>query len=156
MGQVLAALKGSFTRMSMHKYASNVVEKGLRFGTQAEREGIITEILDGKSFSLDAEMGQGDVARSLQGVAVSPLVAIMVHPYGNYVVQRMVEYGSPSQQERIVAKIAMLEGGLEKGKFGKHLLHAIEGHPVAATPIDTVLLDAPPRGHTADSIVTAH
>lgn len=171
---VIAGLQGGFTRMSMHKYASNVVEKSLRFGTQAEREGIIAEILNGDSFTLDQEMGEGEVAQSLQGVAVSPLVAIMVHPYGNYVVQRMVEYGSQSQQERIVSKISMLEGGLEKGKFGKHILSAVDiqrgcHHTAAAdsgvlqerelrscSPISEIILDAPPGSRTADGIVTAH
>lgn len=123
---VMRALVGSFTRMSMQKYASNVVEKSLRFGTQEEREWIISEIIDGSSFTLDDEMGEGDVAQSLQGVAVSPLIAIMVHPYGNYVVQRMIEYGSSTQQERIVSRVNLIEAGLEKGKFGKHILGALK------------------------------
>jgi len=123
---VMRALVGSFTRMSMQKYASNVVEKSLRFGTQEEREWIISEIIDGKSFTLDDEMGEGDVAQSLQGVAVSPLIAIMVHPYGNYVVQRMIEYGSTAQQERIISRVNLIEAGLEKGKFGKHIIGALK------------------------------
>jgi hypothetical protein len=132
-GEVLQSLRGGFVRMSMQKYASNVVEKSLRFGTKEEREGIIAEIIDGESFTLDKEMGSGDLALPLHGTAVSPLVAIMVHPYGNYVVQRMVEYSRGAQLERIVAKIAMLEGGLEKGKFGKHILANLQEQRGQAT-----------------------
>ena len=61
------------------------------------------------------------------GVAVSPLVAIMVHPYGNYVVQRMIQFGSPAQTDRIVGKIKELASvGLERGKFGKHILASLD------------------------------
>lgn len=122
----ITALFGSFTSMSMRKFASNVVETTLRVATAEERVQIISEVLDGASFTLDKELGDSKEAEGLRGVAVSPLVAIMVHPYGNYVVQRMLEYGSPEQQDKIVGRITALAAGLEKGKFGKYLLASVQ------------------------------
>merc|ERR1711924_17813 len=90
-----------------------------------EREGLISEILDGASFTLDHTLGDCEEAKGLRGVRVSPLVAIMVHPYGNYVVQRMLEYGSCVQRQRIVARVKELATGLEKGRFGKHILASL-------------------------------
>lgn len=123
---VISTLSGHYVSMSMQKFASNVVERVLRVATVEQRVHIISEILDGKSFTLDHELGDGEEAQGLRGVAVSPLVAIMVHPYGNYVVQRMMEYGSPEQQLKIVGRVKELAAGLERGKFGKHILASLE------------------------------
>lgn len=137
---LIAVFAGHWTEMSMQKFASNVVEKCLSVGSAPERQAIIAEVLDGPTICLDNRLGEGEEAQALRGVAVSPLIAIMVHPYGNYVVQRMIEFGTSSQAERIVARIKELATGLERGKFGKHMLASIED--LVALPIPQLAFDA--------------
>ncbi|RWA09870.1 hypothetical protein EKO27_g5237 [Xylaria grammica] len=60
--------------LSKHKYASNIVEKCIQFGTTDERNAICAK--------LTAQNGDG----------TNPLPVSMKDQYGNYVVQKMVEY----------------------------------------------------------------
>jgi len=125
---IVKALGGHFTQMSMEKFASNTVEKCLKLATPAERESIISEILEGESFTMGSALGDGEEAQALRTVAVSPLVAIMVHPYGNYVVQRMLEYGNDEQKQLITARVNEFgPTALQSGKFSKHTLNAVSG-----------------------------
>jgi len=43
--QIISKLVGKIVQLSQHKYASNVVEKGLEYGDTAERELLIEEII---------------------------------------------------------------------------------------------------------------
>lgn len=55
---------------SKHKFASNVVERCIRFGTEDNRRTIVKTITD------------------LDENGISPLHALMQHEYGNYVIRR--------------------------------------------------------------------
>lgn len=43
--QIISQLTGKIVQMSQHKYASNVVEKCLEYGSAADREYLIEEII---------------------------------------------------------------------------------------------------------------
>lgn len=45
---VVSKIKGQVLLLSQHKFASNVVEKCVEFGTPSERSQILDEILNGK------------------------------------------------------------------------------------------------------------
>jgi len=45
---IVAKMKGQILPLSQHKFASNVIEKCVEFGTAQERAAILKEILDGK------------------------------------------------------------------------------------------------------------
>lgn len=64
---------GHIAEMSTHKYSSNVVEKCLQYGTPAQRDQIVSEVISGPS---------GD-----------HLQVMMKDQFGNYVVQKVLEVG---------------------------------------------------------------
>merc|ERR1712070_2761 len=124
-------VQANVVNMSLQKFASNTVEKCLTLAPKEECHAIIAEILQGEAFSLGKALGEDDEADKLRGVKVSPLVAIMVHPFGNYVVQRMLECGSLEQQEDISSRVAEYGAGLVDGKFSKHALASLLAHSEA-------------------------
>ncbi|RLM68986.1 hypothetical protein C2845_PM17G15260 [Panicum miliaceum] len=67
---------GRVVSMSYHKYASNVIEACLSFGSREDRRLITREIIDGN--------GGGGGGQPHQ------LVDMMINPYANYVIQKMV------------------------------------------------------------------
>lgn len=69
--RVISIVVTKVVNFSKHKFASNVVEKSIEFGTQEDRDGIY-EILTG----LD-ENGE------------SPLAGLMRDQYGNYVIRKL-------------------------------------------------------------------
>merc|ERR1712167_386745 len=125
--KILDQLEGHHVALSMEKFASNAVEASLIHGSASQRAKIISEILDGAH--LDASTAVADEVKELDlSVAdglVAPLVAIMLHRYGNYVVQRAVEYGSDTQREYIVETVKALQGSLSNCKYGKHILASL-------------------------------
>ncbi|KAI0537326.1 ARM repeat-containing protein [Xylaria digitata] len=73
--------------LSKHKYASNVVEKCIQFGTVDERNAILAK--------LTAQSGDG----------TNPLQVLMKDQFGNYVLQKMVEYLQEPEKTAFVSEI---------------------------------------------------
>lgn len=71
----MKSIKGKVVDLSIHKFASNVVEKCLQHGGDRDRAEVIDEILE--STSQDDENGS-----SFNGV----LQKMMKDRYGNYVI----------------------------------------------------------------------
>ena len=107
--RVYTVMKGHVLTMSMHKFASNVVEKVLQHGAQTHREVVHEEIL-----------------RSTSGEQDSPIVQMMKDQYGNYVVQKMLEYSSDTERDKIVTCIKENSAQLKTGTYGKHLITRLE------------------------------
>ena len=68
--------------MSIHKFASNVIEKCLYNGTQEQKIEMINELF------IKGENGY------------DPLISLTRDKFGNYVVQKMIEY-APEKQRKI-------------------------------------------------------
>ncbi len=77
---------------SQHKFASNVVEKCLQFGTLKERAYIIDHV-----FTENAP-GMRDGQKNI-------LQTMVCDPYANYVVQKMLDVATPEQHCAIIAEI---------------------------------------------------
>jgi hypothetical protein len=85
---LVAAFRGRFYEFSMHKFASNVIEKCIRGANRAEQIAIFAEII--------GEEGRYEERR----------IATMVgDQFGNYVMQRIIEYGTEGQQNAIYAVV---------------------------------------------------
>lgn len=93
--------------MSQQKFASNVVEKCLTFGSTEERELLVNEML-----------GTTDENE--------PLQAMMKDQFANYVVQKMLETCSDQQREHILARIKVHLNALKKYTYGKHIVARVE------------------------------
>lgn len=101
--KVIEVVKGQVLTLSKHKFASNVVEKCIAFGTIEERHDLIEEAL------VPGSDGQSGIA------------SLMKDQYGNYVLQKMLEVGDEGQRNELAQKIKPLLDTLKKFSYGKHL-----------------------------------
>jgi len=102
--EVVRQLQGKIVKFSQHKFASNVVEQCVEFGTQESRQWIIDEIL--------AEEGALEI--------------MMKHQYANYVIQKIIDVCTPSQRDLLVKHINPHVNSLKKITYGKHIINKLE------------------------------
>jgi RNA-binding protein of the Puf family, translational repressor len=111
--EILKVVLGSVVNFSKHKFASNVIEKCIKFGTVNQRRRILHEILLGNE-DLTIELVDDE----------SPLALMMKDQYANYVIQKLVEgFDAKSDEKRIlVVKLRQyLKQISSKNSYGKHL-----------------------------------
>jgi hypothetical protein len=89
--------------LSKHKFASNVVEKCVAYGSFSDRQHIIDEIMEVNTDSS------------------SPLLAMMKDGFGNYVIQKLLDVTEGEQRSQLVAKIKPQLLALKRYTYGKHL-----------------------------------
>ena len=106
--EIFEALKGKIFEMSIHKFASNVIEKCLHFGNKEQRDNIIDEIL----------LIDDSVHNSLLG--------LVKDKFGNYVVQKMIEYSDQEKKEVIIKRIISSQALKKRDGFSKHVINFIE------------------------------
>ncbi|CAN4126634.1 unnamed protein product [Withania somnifera] len=104
---IIGKLTGQIVKMSQHKYASNVVEKCFIFATPEERQILVAEIL-------------GSTPEN------EPLQAMMKDPFGNYVVQKVLETCDDQSRELILSRIRVHLTALKKYTYGKHIVSLVE------------------------------
>ena len=107
--EIYEALKGRILEMSIHKFASNVIERCLHYGTKDQKEDIINEIIAPKDENNH-----------------DPLVILVKDKFGNYVIQKMIEYAEQEQKEKIIKKIISNDSLKKKDNYAKHVLSYIE------------------------------
>ncbi|XP_059307555.1 pumilio homolog 4-like [Lycium ferocissimum] len=104
---IICKLTGQIVKMSQHKYASNVVEKCLIFATPEQRQILVNEML-------------GSTQEN------EPLQAMMKDPFGNYVVQKVLETCDDQSRELILSRIRIHLTALKKFTYGKHIVSRVE------------------------------
>ncbi|KAF9598219.1 hypothetical protein IFM89_025920 [Coptis chinensis] len=104
---IIGKLAGQIVKMSQQKFASNVVEKCLTFGGSEERQLLVNEMLG----STDEN---------------EPLQVMMKDPYGNYVVQKVLETCDNQSRELILSRIKVHLTALKKYTYGKHIVARVE------------------------------
>ena len=88
----------------MHEYANKSIITATEKGTPVQRKNIIDEIVD-----------KNDKGR---------LINLTKHPYGNFVVQKILKYGDEETRLYII-KIIYSVSNIEKDKYGKHIMKKI-------------------------------
>ncbi|KAF9201878.1 mRNA binding protein puf3 [Haplosporangium sp. Z 27] len=106
---VISKVLGQVLTLSKHKFASNVVEKCVAFGSKTDRQKLIEEVIVSKSDGTP-----------------SPLVLMMKDQFANYVVQKMLDVVDGEQRDVLVAKIKPHLQSLKKYTYGKHLITKVE------------------------------
>ena len=101
-------LKGNIYDFSIHKYASNVVERALTFGNEKQRQSIINEIIE-----------QDDQENEC-------ILSMVKDKFGNYVVQKLIEYSDSKTQKNIIDRIITSQSLKKKDGFSKHVINFIE------------------------------
>lgn len=104
---IISKLTGQIVKMSQQKFASNVVEKCLTFGGPEERQLLVTEMLG----STDEN---------------EPLQIMMKDPFGNYVVQKVIETCDDQTRELILSRIKVHLNTLKRYTYGKHIVSRVE------------------------------
>lgn len=106
---LIKAFTGHFYDFSIHKFASNVIEKCIRGAAQEEREKIFQEIMGDEShFEYERIMGMiGD-------------------QFGNYVIQRIIEYGTQSQQTAVYEVVYENYEELYTKPYAKHVISRLQ------------------------------
>lgn len=103
---------GRVVGMSYHKFASNVVEKCLAFGSQEDRRLIADEIVAG---------GGGGQQQHLDH-----LVDMMINPYANFVIQKMVVTAEERQVRLLLEVASSNAASLARYAHGRHVIDAME------------------------------
>ncbi|KAH0793698.1 Pumilio-family RNA binding repeat containing protein [Histomonas meleagridis] len=102
---LLEKFAGAFYQFSIHKFASNVIEKCIRRANSQQRNEIFNEII-GHEDEYEEER-----------------IAKMVgDQFGNYVIQRIIEFGSESQQSAIYNVVYENYDELVKRSYSKHVI----------------------------------
>jgi len=101
---VIAKMRGQILSMSQHKFASNVVEKCVQYGSRKDRSLILDEILS-----------END-----------SLFIMMKDPYANYVVQKIFDVVDDRQRAILIQRIKPHISSLKKFTFGKHIISRLE------------------------------
>ncbi|KAI8598011.1 armadillo-type protein [Dissophora ornata] len=117
---VISQVMGQVLPLSKHKFASNVVEKCVAFGSKSERQKLIEEVIVVKP----------------DGTA--PLVLMMKDQFANYVVQKMLDVVDGEQRDVLVARIKPHLQSLKKYTYGKHLISKVEKLMAAQWPRSTM------------------
>lgn len=108
---IINKIKGQVLPLSKHKFASNVVEKCVDFGSKEERQELIEEVLQ------------------LRPDGSSPLATMMKDQYANYVVQKMLDIVDEEQKNILLSRIKPHLQSLKRFTYGRHLLlskHCVE------------------------------
>ena len=108
LDSIYEGLKGNIYDFSIHKYASNVVERALTFGNEAQRQNIINEIIE-----------QDDQMKEC-------LLSMVKDKFGNYVVQKIIEYSDAETRKNIISRIISSQSLKKKDGFSKHVINFIE------------------------------
>jgi hypothetical protein len=107
--RLIAAFTGRFYQLSMHKFASNVIEKCIRRASAAQRQGIFGEIIGAQ--------GRWETARILRMAG---------DQFGNYVIQRIIEFGSDLQQTAIYHVVYQNYDELAEEGYARHVISRLE------------------------------
>ena len=106
---LINAFKGHFYEFSIHKFASNVIEKCIRGATPQERDEIFSEVI-----------GFGDRFEKKR------ILKMVGDQFGNYVIQRIIEFGSDSQRDAIYDVVYYNYDLLYSNNYAKHVITKLE------------------------------
>jgi len=101
--KIINGVFGQVLELSKHKFASNVVEKCVAYGSYQDRQRIIDEITE------------------VHPDNSSPLLAMMKDGFGNYVIQKLLDVTEGEQRAQMVAKVKPQLLALKRYTYGKHL-----------------------------------
>ncbi|KAH0790061.1 Pumilio-family RNA binding repeat containing protein [Histomonas meleagridis] len=105
---LINSFKGHFYEFSIHKFASNVIEKCIRAATRNGQHAIFEEIIgDEQHFNEDR------------------ILRLINDQFGNYVIQRIIEYGSESQKNEICEVVYDNYDNLD-GSYARHVISKLE------------------------------
>lgn len=101
--QVIQLVLQKLLFYSKHKFASNVVEKSIEFGTAENRKAITTQLM------------------ALHSDGTSPLQHMMKDQFGNYVIQKLIQHLEGPDRDALVEEMKPHFAGLKKLSTGRQI-----------------------------------
>mmetsp|Transcript_29180 Transcript_29180/g.53283 ORF Transcript_29180/g.53283 Transcript_29180/m.53283 type:complete len:628 (+) Transcript_29180:102-1985(+) len=114
--KIIVQVTTNLLEFSKNKHSSNVVEKCFEFATCGEHSA---QLVEERAALVDAVLG-------LPGDPASPICQMMSDKFGNYIVQRVIEYCKGPEKERLKQQIVSQEAALRNNPNGKHILIAVQ------------------------------
>lgn len=102
--KIVGAFSTHFLSFSCHKFASNVVEKCVIYGTPSDRSVVLAEVL----------------------ASPETTETMLRDQYANYVIQKMLDVLTGEQREQLLRAIQPHLGTLRRYTFGKHILAKVD------------------------------
>ena len=106
--KIYDGIQGKIFDYSIHKFASNVVEKCLSLGNKFQTQRIVNEIIEQDNKTNNA------------------LLTLVKDKYGNYVIQKMIEVADMESKEILVKRITSSQILKKRDGFSKHVMGMIE------------------------------
>lgn len=141
--RIVELIRGRVAELSVHKFASNVVEKAVANATRAERQALINEVLeDNRDLAESSSISNGLRPRSGEFPALSSsseggastddnargstLCMMMKDQFANYVVQKMLDVAEQPIRKELMNQIRPHLSSLRKYTYGKHIINKME------------------------------
>ena len=120
---IIDNIKGRLLALAQHKFASNVIERALDFGSASEKRALVDEIVNPSVAMFRAFQGMPDES---SGGPVTPLQILMRDQFGNYVVQKLMDIADDAQRMHILEMLRAYAPVLRRYTYGKHILARME------------------------------
>jgi hypothetical protein len=108
---LIRGFAGCFYRFSIHKFASNVIERCIRRASDRQRDSIFEEIVGTE------ENWENDRILKMVG-----------DQFGNYVIQRIIEFGTEEQQEAVYNVVYDNYQHLLQQSYSRHVINKLQKH----------------------------
>ncbi|KAL3314144.1 Pumilio 2 [Cichlidogyrus casuarinus] len=118
--RIIDHLKNRVLELSVHKFASNVVEKAVANATRSERQSLINEVLESPGDDHDEDESPEEEADDAE--KESTLVLMMKDQFANYVVQKMLDVAEQNVRKELMNRIRPHLSLLKKFTYGKHII----------------------------------
>jgi hypothetical protein len=105
--EIYNSINGKVYDLSIHRYASNIIERCLYFGTNEQKNDLIDEVLKKEDNSNKS------------------IISLVKDKYGNYVVQKMIENSNNAKKDEIIKKIMNSSLSQKKEGYTKHVFSYI-------------------------------
>jgi len=118
--KIITIIANNISEFSKHKCSSNVCEKCFEIAAIGEHAA---QLEQEKTALYSAILGPpGDSPTNW------PLGQMLDDKFGNYIVQRMIEYGKGAERALLEQKLRLVEPMLRNAANGKHISKAISEH----------------------------
>lgn len=117
--------------LASHKYASNILERCLQFATPEQCEALVDEVVAPSYAAFLA--GSRRLPADPHG---TPLQLLVASPFGNFVVQRMIDCSADGQRAALLEMLWSYVPMLRRYTYGRHILSRLskmmppEGDPI--------------------------
>nr|VZI46268.1 unnamed protein product [Spirometra erinaceieuropaei] len=150
-GRIIELLRGRVAELSVHKFASNVVEKAVTNASRAERQALINEVLEKDvqpTVPNSANVNAGSATTTPTENPDSVLWRMMKDQFANYVVQKMLDVAEQPIKKELMSRIRPHLASLRKYTYGKHIINKMEKHYMKTNQVHLAMVLASPSPPT--------